>query len=132
MRISPAVMFSSPAIMRSSVDLPQPDGPTNTTNSPSLMLTDTPWMTAVEPNDLRTSRMTTDAMDFLPGGSMAALYVPALYGLCQSPYRSAAGLNTVFPLAKSLKSHAAIDQVGLAGDVARLIGRKEYGEIGDF
>ena len=35
MRISPAVMFSSPAIMRSSVDLPQPDGPTSTTNSPS-------------------------------------------------------------------------------------------------
>ena len=27
MRISPPVMFSSPAIMRSRVDLPQPDGP---------------------------------------------------------------------------------------------------------
>ena len=37
MRISPAVMSSSPAIMRSSVDLPQPDGPTRTTNSPSSM-----------------------------------------------------------------------------------------------
>ena len=36
-RISPAVIFSSPAIMRSSVDLPQPDGPTSTTNSPSPM-----------------------------------------------------------------------------------------------
>ena len=34
---SPAVMSSSPAIIRSSVDLPQPEGPTNTTNSPSLM-----------------------------------------------------------------------------------------------
>src|SRR5262245_26447656 len=31
MRISPPVMFSSPAIIRSSVDLPQPDGPTSTT-----------------------------------------------------------------------------------------------------
>ena len=30
----PAVTFSSPAIIRSSVDLPQPDGPTSTTNSP--------------------------------------------------------------------------------------------------
>jgi hypothetical protein len=28
--------LSSPAIMRSSVDLPQPDGPTRTTNSPSM------------------------------------------------------------------------------------------------
>ena len=27
--ISPPVMFSSPAIMRSSVDLPQPEGPTS-------------------------------------------------------------------------------------------------------
>ena len=35
MRISPPVMSSSPAIIRSSVDLPQPDGPTKTTNSPS-------------------------------------------------------------------------------------------------
>src|SRR5205809_3988033 len=33
--IVPEVMFSSPASMRSSVDLPQPDGPTSTTNSPS-------------------------------------------------------------------------------------------------
>ena len=31
----PPVISSSPAIMRSSVDLPQPDGPTSTTNSPS-------------------------------------------------------------------------------------------------
>ncbi|CSC43428.1 Uncharacterised protein [Vibrio cholerae] len=32
---SPDVMSSKPAIQRSSVDLPQPEGPTNTTNSPS-------------------------------------------------------------------------------------------------
>jgi hypothetical protein len=31
--ISPPVMSSSPAIMRSVVLLPQPDGPTSTTNS---------------------------------------------------------------------------------------------------
>ena len=35
--ISPEVMSSSPAIMRSSVDFPQPEGPTSTTNSPSAM-----------------------------------------------------------------------------------------------
>ena len=34
--ISPPVTVSRPAIMLSSVDLPQPDGPTSTRNSPSL------------------------------------------------------------------------------------------------
>jgi hypothetical protein len=29
--------------------------------------------------------MTTDAMDFLPAAQLAALCVPALCGLCQSP-----------------------------------------------
>ena len=42
MLISPEVMFSSPAIIRSKVDLPQPDGPTSTTNSPSRIETSTP------------------------------------------------------------------------------------------
>ncbi len=31
----PALMSSSPAIMRNRVDLPQPDGPTSTISSPS-------------------------------------------------------------------------------------------------
>ena len=35
MVILPELSISSPAIMRKSVDLPQPDGPTSTTNSPS-------------------------------------------------------------------------------------------------
>jgi hypothetical protein len=42
---SPSVIVSSPAIMRSSVDLPQPEGPTMTMNSPSAMVASTPWMT---------------------------------------------------------------------------------------
>ena len=37
MRSSPAVMSSSPAIMFSVVDFPQPDGPTRMMNSPSAM-----------------------------------------------------------------------------------------------
>ena len=37
MRSSPEVIVSSPATMRSAVDLPQPDGPTSTRNSPSAM-----------------------------------------------------------------------------------------------
>ena len=44
--ISPPVMRSSPAIMRSSVDLPQPEGPTSTTNSPSAISRSMPWMTS--------------------------------------------------------------------------------------
>ncbi len=49
MAISPDVMVSSPATIRSSVDLPQPDGPTITTNSPSATSVVTPWMTSVAP-----------------------------------------------------------------------------------
>ena len=37
--------------MRSSVDLPQPDGPTSTMNSPSSMSKLMPWMTFVAPKD---------------------------------------------------------------------------------
>src|SRR5262245_10402886 len=51
---SPEVIGSSPAIMRSSVDFPQPDGPTKTTNSLRLMSRSTPLITSREPNDLRT------------------------------------------------------------------------------
>ena len=42
--ISPPLMSSSPAIIRSSVDFPQPDGPTKTTNSPSATSRLAPWM----------------------------------------------------------------------------------------
>jgi hypothetical protein len=51
--------------MRSKVDLPHPDGPTSTTNSPSPMLTVTPWMTSSAPNAFVTSRIATEAMRFL-------------------------------------------------------------------
>src|SRR4051794_35611634 len=37
MRSSPSLMSSSPAIMFSVVDFPQPDGPTRMTNSPSAI-----------------------------------------------------------------------------------------------
>src|SRR5664279_2970203 len=51
MAIVPPVISSSPASMRSRVDLPQPDGPTSTMNSPSLMSKVMPWMTLVLPKD---------------------------------------------------------------------------------
>src|SRR5687768_11727426 len=37
MTMSPLVMSSRPTIIRSSVDFPQPDGPTSIMNSPSAM-----------------------------------------------------------------------------------------------
>jgi len=37
----PAVIGSSPAIMRSTDDLPQPEGPRSTTNSPSATVKET-------------------------------------------------------------------------------------------
>src|SRR3954454_15149613 len=58
--IVPEVMFSRPASMRSRVDLPQPEGPTSTTNSPSSIGIVTPCRTSKPPNDFRTSRICTD------------------------------------------------------------------------
>src|SRR5262245_46093641 len=62
MTISPLVISSSPAIMRRSVDLPQPDGPTSTQNSPSAIATSTPRMTCVDPNHFSTLLMVTAAI----------------------------------------------------------------------
>jgi hypothetical protein len=65
--IVPEVMSSRPAIRRSSVDLPQPDGPTKTTNSPSLMSRSIPGMMSVAPNDFLTFfSTTTSAHGVLP------------------------------------------------------------------
>src|SRR6476620_74885 len=64
--IVPEVMFSRPASIRSKVDLPQPEGPTRTTNSPSSIGIDTPCKTSKLPNDLRTSRIWTDDIQVPP------------------------------------------------------------------
>src|SRR5215470_12942002 len=61
--ISPSEISSSPAIIRNSVDLPQPDGPTSTQNSPSAIAMSTPRMTCVDPKCLCTARMLTPAMN---------------------------------------------------------------------
>ena len=50
MRIAPLVWASSPAISRSSVDFPQPEGPSSTENSPFRRETETSSSAAVEPN----------------------------------------------------------------------------------
>ena len=49
-QISPPVISSSPAIMRSVVDLPQPEGPTSTTNSSSAMSRSMPFTACTPPS----------------------------------------------------------------------------------
>src|SRR5712691_4577744 len=65
--IRPPEISSSPAIIRKSVDLPQPEGPTSTQNSPSSTPTSTPCTTSVEPKLLRTPERVTDAIRVVPG-----------------------------------------------------------------
>ena len=64
-RTSPDVISSSPAIMRRSVDLPQPEGPTNTTNSRSFTVRSTPLMTSRASKDFLTPLTSTWAMESL-------------------------------------------------------------------
>src|SRR6266567_4824051 len=61
MPISPSLTTSSPAIILSRVDLPQPEGPTSTTNSPSSMSTLTPCITWTVPYLLMTLLTLTSA-----------------------------------------------------------------------
>ena len=49
MVIVPEEIASSPATMRKSVDFPQPDGPTRTTNSPSGISSETPFTASTLP-----------------------------------------------------------------------------------
>ena len=62
MWISPDETSSSPAIIRSRVDLPQPEGPRMTTNSPSSNSAHTSWTTWVRPYSLLMPRSSTKAI----------------------------------------------------------------------
>src|SRR4051812_28877639 len=69
-RTSPALMSSRPATMRSAVVLPQPDGPTNTMNSPSSTRRSSP-RTAGVPSGytfVTSSRVTCATVAHLPRG----------------------------------------------------------------
>src|ERR1700709_2866523 len=62
-QISPEVISSSPAIIRNVVDLPQPDGPTSTTNSWSEISRSIPFTAWTPPSySLTTLRTDTSAM----------------------------------------------------------------------
>ena len=47
--MAPAVIASSPAIILSKVDLPQPEGPTSTQSLPSGMAIETPFTASTLP-----------------------------------------------------------------------------------
>ena len=49
MEMVPSVMVSRPAIMRSRVDFPQPEGPSSTVNEPFGMTSDTPFTASTLP-----------------------------------------------------------------------------------
>src|SRR5881396_377041 len=74
MKTWPDVGSSSPEMVRSSVDLPQPDGPTNTTNSPSPTSRSTFLMTGTVPKLLLTPRSCRSAIIFPPGHSCCCPY----------------------------------------------------------
>ncbi len=56
--------------MRSSVDLPQPEGPTSTTNSPSEMSKLMPWMILTLPKAFSILRNDTEAMFGISRGQL--------------------------------------------------------------
>src|SRR5919199_2027485 len=62
MRISPLVIDSSPASIRSAVVLPEPDGPTSTMNSPSATSSERPRTASTRPKRLSTFTYRTAAI----------------------------------------------------------------------
>src|SRR5262249_12956330 len=69
--IVPAVTSSRPAIIRSSVDLPQPDGPTRTRNSPLPMVSETSSTATTSPEKTlltlsRTNSATETIVESIP------------------------------------------------------------------
>src|SRR5690348_8622659 len=66
-------MVSRPATMRSRVDLPQPDGPTKTQNSPSAMVSETSRTTGPPPKSFATLSKTISAMQHHAGQGVVGL-----------------------------------------------------------
>ena len=66
MESSPAPIVSSPAMMRSNVVLPQPEGPTKTQNSPSFTSRLMSWRISTVPKDLEMPRRVTSGMAISP------------------------------------------------------------------
>src|SRR4030095_14959748 len=114
MAISPAPMSSSPASMRSSVDLPQPDGPTSTMNSPSAMSSEMPCSTFVAPKDFSILEKETEAIRISPP-LLSCLYSPT----CEAADHVAAERVV------DRRRRQAVDQSGRHQDLPRRVVRGE-------
>src|SRR5271155_3600376 len=79
MRISPELIDSSPAIVLSSVDLPQPDGPTSTRKPPLSSVRSIPLRISSAPKRLRKPLISRKAIGstFHRAGHQTAHEVPA-------------------------------------------------------
>src|SRR5262245_27987041 len=109
----PSVTSSSPAIIRKSVDFPQPDGPTSTMNSPSATVSVT-----------SSTARTPPANSFVPwSGSIAAIPVP----------RSVAGLHRAHDVYTRLERHVAgVEWKDGPGDGSRFVTREIDDEWSDL
>src|SRR5690242_20801518 len=84
--ISPPLGSSNPATMRSVVVLPQPDGPTSTTNSPSSIARLTLFTAATAPNDLLKLTSSMRAKSFSLEHDLVQRPVPVFRDHAQSPH----------------------------------------------
>ena len=60
-QILPVVGFTRPAIIRSTVDLPEPDGPSSVSSSPRSISRSRDWTASISPNCLCTPSSRTAA-----------------------------------------------------------------------
>src|ERR1044071_343897 len=109
MRMSPSVGTSRPAIMRSRVVFPEPDGPRKTRNSPSSVTRSTSFTAPSVPalKTLVTARVSTMAMAGF-GFSLANL----IYTLGLLPASEDALVLVLHPLGGGLGTHVAARALG--------------------
>src|SRR6476661_2731470 len=108
---SPPEISSRPAIIRRLVVLPQPDGPTRTMNSPSLMARLRSSTATTSPYFLVTcSNVTVAMLHLTPPGHRGSLHPAAVWRRGRTPYEEPARVRPMLtPLAV-----AADDQGGVA------------------
>src|SRR5664280_2559154 len=118
-------MFSSPASMRKSVDLPQPDGPTSTTNAPSSIGTVTPCRTSKPPNDFRTSLICTDAIQVPPIALAVRGHRPFLLfklaSVLAEVFRDVLGSKSNIPARESIANPASSCKKSVQPTTARAV-----------
>src|SRR3989344_3186413 len=112
MAISPPEASSRPAIVRSRVDLPHPEGPTKTTNSPSAMSRSIPLRTSVVPTRLAPPVSRTSAI-FPARRCLPCAHRKRLQEACNLPILS--GPPTGSPCARRRRARRAGPDVSQPG-----------------